>query len=72
MYDRYGHEDFHVFSRPLIISVPSVVILTCPAASLWGSIRFNTPMLFATAFLPMFAIGLTGLPLSFNYATSTL
>ena len=33
--------------------------------SLWGaSIRFNTPMLFALAFLPMFGIGgLTGLPL---------
>jgi heme/copper-type cytochrome/quinol oxidase subunit 3 len=33
--------------------------------SLWGgSIRFNTPMLFALAFLPMFGLGgLTGLPL---------
>jgi cytochrome c oxidase subunit I len=49
----------------LIISIPSVVILTCLVISLWGgSIRFNTPMLFALAFLPMFAIGgLTGLPL---------
>lgn len=54
----------------MIISVPSVIILTCLLLSLWGgSIRFNTPMLFATAFLPMFAIGgLTGLPLGFNYS----
>ncbi|MEE8573687.1 MAG: cbb3-type cytochrome c oxidase subunit I, partial [Gemmatimonadota bacterium] len=44
---------------------PSVVILTALLISLWGaSIRFNTPMLFALAFLPMFGIGgLTGLPL---------
>ena len=49
----------------MIISVPSVVILTCLIISLWGaSIRFTVPMLFALAFLPMFAIGgLTGLPL---------
>jgi len=49
----------------MIISVPSVVILTALLMSLWGgSIRFNTPMLFALAFLPMFGIGgLTGLPL---------
>jgi len=49
----------------MIISVPSVVLLTCLLISLWGaSIRFNTPMLFTLAFLPMFAIGgLTGLPL---------
>ncbi|HUP65019.1 MAG TPA: cbb3-type cytochrome c oxidase subunit I [Thermoanaerobaculia bacterium] len=49
----------------MIISVPSVVILTALFISLWGgSIRFNTPMLFALAFLPMFGIGgLTGLPL---------
>jgi cytochrome c oxidase subunit 1 len=49
----------------MIISIPSVVILTCLILSLWGgSIRFNTPMLFALAFLPMFGIGgLTGLPL---------
>jgi cytochrome c oxidase subunit 1 len=49
----------------MIISVPSVVILTALLISLWGgSIRFNTPMLFALAFLPMFGIGgLTGLPL---------
>src|SRR4026208_1535807 len=48
----------------MIISIPSVVILTALIISLWGgSIRFNTPMLFATAFLPMFGIGgLTGLP----------
>ena len=49
----------------MIISIPSVVILTAFLLSLWGaSIRFTTPMLFALAFLPMFAIGgLTGLPL---------
>lgn len=49
----------------MIISIPSVVILTALVISLWGgSIRFNTPMLFALAFLPMFGIGgLTGLPL---------
>ena len=49
----------------MIISIPSVVILTCMLLSLWGaSIRFTTPMLFALGFLPMFAIGgLTGLPL---------
>ncbi len=52
----------------MIISVPSVIILTCLFISLWGgSIRFNTPMLFALGFLPMFGIGgLTGLPLGFN------
>src|SRR6184192_2946475 len=49
----------------MIISIPSVIILTCFLMSLYGgAIRFTTPMLFATAFLPMFAIGgLTGLPL---------
>ena len=49
----------------MIISIPSVVILTALFMSLWGgSIRFNVPMLFALAFLPMFGIGgLTGLPL---------
>jgi cytochrome c oxidase subunit 1 len=52
----------------MIISVPSIVILTCLFISLWGgSIRFNTPMLFAIAFLPMFGIGgLTGLPLGLS------
>ncbi len=49
----------------MIISVPSVIILTCLFLSLWGgSIRLNTPMLFALGFLPMFGLGgLTGLPL---------
>jgi cytochrome c oxidase subunit 1 len=49
----------------MIISIPSVVILTAMFLSLWGaSIRFTVPMLFALAFLPMFGIGgLTGLPL---------
>ena len=52
----------------MMISIPSVIILTALFISLWGgSIRFNTPMLFALAFLPMFGIGgLTGLPLGFN------
>ena len=54
----------------MIISIPSVVILTALILSLWGaSIRFTTPMLFALAFLPMFAIGgLTGLPLGLSAA----
>ncbi len=49
----------------MIISIPSVVILTALLMSLVGaSIRFTVPMLFALAFLPMFGIGgLTGLPL---------
>ncbi len=49
----------------MIISIPSVIILTAMVISLYrGSIRFTVPMLFALAFLPMFAIGgLTGLPL---------
>jgi len=49
----------------MIISIPSVVILSSLILTLYGgSIRINTPMLFALAFLPMFGIGgLTGLPL---------
>jgi cytochrome c oxidase subunit 1 len=49
----------------MIISIPSVIILTVFFLSLWGgSIRFTTPMLFALGFIPMFGIGgLTGLPL---------
>ena len=49
----------------MIISIPSIIILTALFLSLWGgSIRFTIPMLFALAFLPMFGIGgLTGLPL---------
>lgn len=52
----------------MLISVPSVIILTTLMISLYGgSIRFNTPMLFVLAFLPMFGLGgLTGLPLGFN------
>lgn len=52
----------------MIISIPSVIILTCLFLSLWGgSIRFNVPMLFALSFLPMFGIGgLTGLPLGLS------
>ncbi len=51
----------------VIVSVPSIVIGTSLLLSLWGgSIRFTVPMLFALAFLPMFAIGgLTGMPLAF-------
>jgi cytochrome c oxidase subunit 1 len=49
----------------MIISIPSVILLTALVISLWGgSIRFTVPMMFALAFLPMFGIGgLTGLPL---------
>jgi cytochrome c oxidase subunit 1 len=49
----------------MIISIPSVVVLSSMILSLYGgSIRFTTPMLFALAFLPMFGIGgLSGLPL---------
>jgi cytochrome c oxidase subunit 1 len=54
----------------VIISIPSVVIITAMLISLWGgSIRFTPPMLWACAFIPMFGIGgLTGLPLAFNLA----
>ena len=49
----------------LIISIPSVVVLSALILSLYGgSIRFTIPMLFALAFLPMFGLGgLSGLPL---------
>ena len=52
----------------VLISVPSVILLTSLLISLWGgSIRFNMPMIWAAAFIPMFGIGgLTGLPLAFN------
>jgi cytochrome c oxidase subunit 1 len=52
----------------MLISIPSVILLTSLFISLWGgSIRFTVPMLWACAFLPMFGIGgLTGLPLAFN------
>ncbi|MEM0897052.1 MAG: cbb3-type cytochrome c oxidase subunit I [Verrucomicrobiota bacterium] len=52
----------------VLISIPSVILLTCLFISLWGgSIRFTVPMLFAVAFLPMFGFGgLTGLPLAFS------
>ena len=52
----------------MIISIPSVIILAALFITLWGgSIRFNLPMLFALAFLPMFGIGgLTGLPLGLS------
>ncbi len=49
----------------MIISIPSVVILSAFFITLFGgSIRFNAAMLFAVGFIPMFGIGgLTGLPL---------
>jgi cytochrome c oxidase subunit 1 len=52
----------------MIISIPSVIILTVFFITLWGgSIRFTVPMMFVLAFLVMFGIGgLTGLPLGFN------
>jgi cytochrome c oxidase subunit 1 len=52
----------------IIISVPTILVLSSLIISLWGgSIRFTTPMLWATAFLPLFGIGgLTGIPLAFN------
>ncbi len=52
----------------MIISIPSVIILSCFMLSLWGgSIRFSTPMLFALGWIPMFGIGgLTGLPLGLS------
>jgi cytochrome c oxidase subunit 1 len=45
-----------------------VIILSALILSLYGgSIRFNTPMLFALAFMPMFGLGgLTGLPLGLS------
>ena len=58
----------------VLISIPSVILLTCLLISLWGgSIRFTTPMLWACAFIPMFGIGgLTGLPLAFKLGRSAL
>ena len=52
----------------IMISVPSVILLTALLISLWGgAIRFTPPMLSAVTFLPMFGIGgLTGIPLAFN------
>ena len=49
----------------MIISIPSVIILSSLFLSLHGgAIRFTVPALFALAFLPMFGLGgLTGLPL---------
>ena len=53
----------------MIISIPSVILLTCLFMTLWkGSIKFTTASMFALAFLPMFGIGgLTGLPLGFSF-----
>jgi len=52
----------------IIISVPTILILSSLIISLWGgAIRFTSPMLWAVAFLPLFGIGgLTGIPLAFN------
>jgi len=49
----------------MIISIPSVIIVSALVLSLsGGSIRFTVPGLFALGFLPMFGLGgLTGLPL---------
>jgi cytochrome c oxidase subunit 1 len=49
----------------MIISIPSVILVTSLLLSLYGgSLRFTVPAVFALAFLPMFGIGgLTGLPL---------
>lgn len=58
----------------MIISIPSVVILSCLFLSLWGSrLRYRSATLFALAFLPMFGIGgLTGLPLGMAIANLQL
>ncbi|MCC7176978.1 MAG: cbb3-type cytochrome c oxidase subunit I [Acidobacteria bacterium] len=58
----------------MIVSIPSVVLITALVLSLWGgSIRFPTAMLFALAFLPMFGLGgLTGLPLGLAASDITL
>ena len=58
----------------MMISIPSVVLVTSLVISLWGgAIRFTTPMLFALAFLPMFGLGgLTGLPLGLAAADVSL
>jgi len=58
----------------MIVSIPSVVLITALVLSLWGgSIRFPAAMLFALAFLPMFGIGgLTGLPLGLAASDITL
>jgi cytochrome c oxidase subunit I len=52
----------------MMVSIPSMVIMTCLIATLWrASIRFTPPMLFALAFLPMFGIGgFTGMPLALS------
>ena len=52
----------------IIISIPTILVLASLIISLWGgAIRFTSPMLWATAFLPLFGIGgLTGIPLAFN------
>jgi cytochrome c oxidase subunit 1 len=52
----------------IIISVPTILVLSSLIISLWGgAIRFTSPMLWACAFLPLFGIGgLTGIPLAFN------
>ena len=65
--DRDGYDVLSAFFQltTMIISIPSVILVTSLMLSLWGgAIRFTTPMLFALAFLPMFGVGgLTGLPL---------
>jgi cytochrome c oxidase subunit 1 len=58
----------------MIVSIPSVVLVTSLVLSLWGgSIRFPPAMLFALAFLPMFGLGgLAGLPLGLAASDITL
>jgi cytochrome c oxidase subunit 1 len=60
----------HMFMTGMGTAMAAFFQTTTMIISLWGgSIRFNTPMLFALGFLPMFGIGgLTGLPLGFNIA----
>jgi len=59
---------YFFMTTTMIISIPSIAILSCYLLSLkGGSIRFRPQMLYALAFLPMFGIGgLTGLPLGFT------
>jgi cytochrome c oxidase subunit 1 len=58
----------------MVVSVPSVIVITCLVVTLWGgAIRFTTAMCFALAFLPMFGLGgVTGLPLGLGPSNVTL
>ena len=51
----------------MIISIPSVIILSALVISLYGGYTNEYPGAFRTCFLPMFGIGgLTGLPLGLS------